>query len=88
MANGRIWNEVEPILSHAVVTVIVLAVVLVVGGACVIAEAWLPQQKEAIEWIEHYDVLFAQTLLTLFAVSSILLILIRIGRNISQEFKN
>lgn len=84
-ALNRLWNEAEPIATHAFVVLFLEASLVIIGTATKLLEFVFPKQLAYLEVIEKIDVWTALTLLSMFAVYTITQVAIRLWRSLSQE---
>lgn len=82
----RIWQEIEPLITHCVCVFIILLSLLLIAGLLWVLESLFPEKKELIEYIKVLDIWVAFGFICLFCGYTFSLVLIRLLRGIRSEW--
>ena len=83
---AKLWNEAEPIASHAFVVLILEASLLLIGAGTYLLKSLLPDQKEHLAQVELIDSWIALALLCMFGLYTILQVGLRLARALLGEW--
>jgi Uncharacterised protein family (UPF0175) len=82
------WSEVEPIVRHAFVLMVMEVALLFVGLIALLLDKLLPAQRVNVRLIEVTDVWLVWVLLCFFGVYTLLQVGVRLGRSLRREWRN
>jgi len=83
----RIWHELEPLLVHAVVTLVLEMLVILVGGVAKVLEAMFPDKHSYLDLVEKVDIWVALVVLCMFAAYTVVEVALRLLGALRREVR-
>jgi hypothetical protein len=83
---SRVANEIEPVLSHAIVALVLETVVLLLGLGALALRYISPGHLSFVELIETIDIGVAIILASMFGLYTLILVAIRLIRSVMEEW--
>lgn len=83
----KVWHEVQPIISHAVIILVLETSLLLIGLATLGLEHLFPKQEPYFSTLEKVDIWVALTLLCMFGVYTVILVGVRLFKGVRDEVR-
>jgi len=84
---GRLWHELEPLVRHAIVTLSLEFIALLIGISTHYASSRVPDSKAIISYVTSIDTFFAVAALALFAAYALIQVFVRLAKSIRREIE-